>query len=91
MGNLIILACIVPPLAIMAVAAIHGFRTASAGILSILALSGALLLGPALLEWAQKDDPVPSLRFDVANGNVVKRYAALPQRPDAIRPIERRL
>jgi hypothetical protein len=50
-----------------------------------------LLLGPALLEWAQKDDPVPSLRFDVANGNVVNRYAALPQRPDAIRPIERRL
>ncbi len=105
MGTLIILACIVPPLAIMAVAAVHGLRTSSTGILSILALSGALLLGPALLGWAQKDDPrvtrigsvIRKLRIDelpqawsVLKGEM-SFVGPRPERPQFVADLEARL
>jgi len=78
MSATILLACILPPLAIMAVAVFHGFRTGHAGVLALLALSLGLLAGPALLA-AGEDEPVPGFRFDVA-GAAAERHAALVRR-----------
>ncbi len=76
MSALIVLACIVPPLAVMVIAAVHGFRTANAGILSILALSFGILAGSMLLADGS-DEPSGTLRFDVANRAEAQQQAAL--------------
>lgn len=81
MSALILLACVVPPLSVMAIAVFHGFRTGHAGILALLALSIGLLAGPALLVSAGADDPARSFRFDVA-GAAAERHAALLQRSE---------
>lgn len=80
MSALILLACIVPPLAVLAIAAVHGYRTGNVGILSILIVSLGLLAGPALFAWIQKDEPAPSLRFDVVKADPDQRHASLPWR-----------
>lgn len=72
----ILLACIVPSLAVMAVAAYHGFRTGHAGVLLMLALSLGLLAGPALVAPGDGEEPAVGFRFDVA-GAAAKRHAAL--------------
>ncbi len=76
MSMLIVLACIVPPLAVMVIAAVHGFRTANTGILSILALSLGILLGSALLA-DQKGETSQALRFDMASRAGAQQQAAL--------------
>ncbi len=78
MSATILLACILPPLAIMAVAAFHGLRTGHSGVLALLALSLGLLAGPALLA-AGDDEPVRGFRFDVA-GAAAERHAALARK-----------
>ncbi len=76
MSALIVLACIVPPLAVMVIAAVHGFRTANASILSILALSFGILAGSMLLADGS-DEPSQTLRFDVASRTGTQQQAAL--------------
>ncbi len=88
MSTAILRACIVPPLAVMAIAALHGFRTGHAGVLALLALSLGLLAGPALLASGD-DEPVKGFRFDVA-GAAAQRHAAL-SRSSGPAPVERGL
>ena len=75
MSATILLACILPPLAVMAIAAFHGVRTGHAGVLALLAVSLGLLAGPALLASGD-EEPVKGFRFDVA-GAAAGRHASL--------------
>ena len=82
MSALIVVACIVPPLAVMVIATVHGFRTANAGILSMLALSFGILAGSMLLADGS-EEPSRTLRFDVADRAGAQQQAALgPQAPE---------
>jgi hypothetical protein len=72
----------------MAVAAFHGLRTGHGGVLALLALSLALLAGPALLAASGDDEPV-GFRFDMAGAHA-SRHAALHHSGEA-QPAERGL
>lgn len=63
MTMLILLLCSIPPLAVMAVAGIYGFRTGSGSVLTLLLLSALMVSGSAVLSHMRDQEPVPSVRF----------------------------
>ena len=70
MGELILLICTLPPLAVMIVAAVHGLRTGSPAVLSMLVVSALVLSASAMLPNIQDKAPaVLSVRFTPPNGS----------------------
>jgi len=69
MNIAILLLCCLPPLAIMALAVIHGLRAKSAPVLSIVALSALVILTSAMLPIVGDEEPISTVRFTTPNGN----------------------
>lgn len=63
MGMLILLLCSLPPLAVLAVAAIHGVRTRDLGIISTLGVSVMILTVALLLPLIDRPGQGLSFRF----------------------------
>ena len=63
MGTLILLLCSLPPLAVLAVTMLHGFRTGNATVLSMLVVTALVLSGSATLPLMRDEEPVQSVRF----------------------------
>lgn len=70
MGILILLCCL-PPLAVLAVAVIHGFRTRDAGTVSALIVSAVILTASALLPFAGEAEQIQRFRFAPSDVNGV--------------------
>ena len=77
MGALILLLCSLPPLAVMAIAVIHGFRTGSSTILSMLILSALVFSTSVMLPFRGNEDPAPSIRFAPPDGRGVAAQYSL--------------
>ncbi len=71
MGMLILLLCSLPPLAIVAVAVIHGLRTGDAGTVSALVASAVILTASVLLPFAGETEQIQRLRFTPSDANGV--------------------
>ncbi len=82
MGTLILLLYSLPPLAVLAVAVLHGFRTGSSTVLSMLVASALVLAGSAMLPLMRDEVPVQSVRFEPPSGDGV---ASLREAPDPVR------
>ena len=63
MGTLILLLCSVPPLAVLAVAVLHGLKTGSSTVLSMLVVSALVLAASAMLPLMRDEEPVQSVRL----------------------------
>ena len=74
MFTLILLLCSIPPLAVMTVAGIHGFRTGNSTVLTTLLLSILIVSGSAVLPHMRDKQPVPTVRFATPEGDVAKPY-----------------
>ena len=71
MGMLILLLCSLPPLAIVAVAMIHGLKTGGAGTVSALVVSAVILTASALLPFAGDQEQIQRLRFTPSDAESV--------------------
>ena len=71
MGTLILLLCSFPPLAVLAVAVLHGLGTRSSPVLSMLVASALVLAGSAMLPLMRDEEPVQSVRFAPLTGDGV--------------------
>ncbi len=82
MGTLILLLCGLPPLSVLAVAVLHGLKTGSSTVLSMLAVTALVLAGSAMLPLMRDEEPVQSVKFEPLSSDGV----ALPREaPDPVR------
>jgi hypothetical protein len=63
MGSLILLLCSLPPLAVLAVALIHGLRSGSSTVSLTLSLSALIFSAAIVLPLLGDEEPVRSPRF----------------------------
>ncbi len=81
MSSPILLLCSLPPLAVLAVAVIHGVRTGSAPVLATLSLSALVVSASLMLPLMRDDVPVQTLRFAPPESNGVASA------PEATHPV----
>ncbi len=74
MSALLLLLCSILPLAVMAVAGIHGFRAGSQTVLATLLLSVLIVTGSAVLPHMRDKQPAPNVRFAAPEGDVAKPH-----------------
>ncbi len=63
MSSPILLLCSLPPLAVLAVALVHGLRTRSAAVLATLSLAALILSAAVVLPLLEQDEAVRSPRL----------------------------
>ncbi len=66
MSSLILLLCSLPPLAVLAVAVVHGLRTRSPVIASALILSVLILSTAIIVPLVDDPETDPGIRFDTS-------------------------
>ncbi len=74
MAALILLLCSIPPLAVMAIASVYGFRTGNMTVLTTLLLSVLIVSGSAVLPYMRDKQPVPTVRFATPEIGVAAPY-----------------
>ena len=82
MGALILLLCSLPPFAVLAVAVLHGYRTGSSTVLSMLVVSALVLAASAMLPLMRDEEPVQSVRLAPPSNDGV---ASPREAPDSVR------